>query len=186
MIAVALLPVAGISAVLGLILTGLGVAGGETVEECSGHLMWKECEDVYHDWSRGTDIFLMGSGTFLLVVALLSVVTAIRLATRQGHLKRYMAILTGVETMSIERIADITRSRPSRVRSEIQSMIDSGMVNDFYIDYGADQVVSKKYVPKMSHKTVVKCSECGGNNDLIVGITKHCSFCGQPLLLGTT
>ena len=60
------------------------------------------------------------------------------------------------------------------------------MIGDFYIDYSSDQVVSKKYVPKTSHKTVVKCSECGGNNDLIVGITKHCSFCGQPLLLGTT
>ena len=51
-------------------------------------------------------------------------------------------------------------------------MIDSGMINDFYIDYQREQVVSRKYIPKMSHKTVVKCSGCGGNNEVIVGITQ--------------
>lgn len=66
-----------------------------------------------------------------------------------------------------------------------QSLIDSDAISDFYIDYTADNVVSRKYLPKTSHKTVVKCSECGGNNEVIVGITRHCSFCGQPLLLGT-
>lgn len=65
-------------------------------------------------------------------------------------------------------------------------MINSEMISDFYIDYGADRVFSRKYIPKTSHKTVVKCSECGGNNEMIVGITKPCSFCGQPLMFGTT
>ena len=68
---------------------------------------------------------------------------------------------------------------------DLQSMIKSEMITDFYIDYGADQVVSTKFVPKTSHKTVVKCSECGGNNELIVGITRSCEFCGQPLLMGS-
>lgn len=145
--------------------------------------MWKECKDVYNDWSTGTSLFLLAAGVGLLVIALVSLIAALRLTTMQGHLKRYLAILTGVESISIERIADITHSRPSKVRDEIQSMINSEMISDFYIDYSADQVVSRKYIPKTSHKTVVKCSECGGNNEVIVGITKHCSFCGQPLLL---
>jgi hypothetical protein len=185
-IARGLLPVAGIAAFFGLVLTGLGIAGGETVEKCTGHLVWKECKDVYDDWSLGTSIFLMAAGIGLLVIAVVSLIAALRLTTMQGHLKRYLAILTGVESISVEKIADITNSRPSKVRDEIESMINSEMISDFYIDYSADQVVSRKYIPKTSHKTVVKCSECGGNNEVIVGITKHCGFCGQPLLLGTT
>lgn len=180
-----LLVVAGAAAFFGLLFVGLGIAGGETVEECTGHLVWRECKDVYNDWSLGTSIFLLAAGSGLIVVGAGSLIAALRLTTLEGHLKRYLAILTGVESMSIQRIAEITHSRPSKVRDEIQIMIDSEMISDFYVDYGADQVVSKRYIPKTSHKTVVKCSECGGNNELIIGITKPCSFCGQPLLLGT-
>lgn len=185
-IAIGLLPVAAAATFFGLLLTGLGLAGGETVEECSGHLMWKECEDVRNDWPQGVVVLLLAAGICALVIAVVSVISAVRLTTMQGHLKRYLAILTGVESMGVQQIADITHSRPSTVRGEIQNMIDSEMISDFYIDYSADQVVSKRYIPKVSHKTVVKCSDCGGNNEVIIGITKHCGFCGQPLLLGTT
>jgi len=132
-----------------------------------------------------TSMFVPGM-VVLGVVALTCVLLALRLLTMQGSSNQYLAVLTGVETIPIQRIAEITHSRPSKVRDDIQSMIDSGMISDFYIDYSADQVVSRKYTPKSSHKTVVTCSGCGGNSELIVGITKVCSFCGQPLLLGTT
>lgn len=185
-IAAGLLPAAGVAAFFGLLLTGLGIAGGETVEECTGHLLWKKCQDVTNDWSMGTIIFLIATGIGLLIIAGACLLAALRLTTMQGHLKRYLAILTGVESIGIEKIAGITHARPSKVRDEIQSMINSGMISDFYIDYGRDLVVSTKYIPKTSHKTVVRCSGCGGNNEVIVGITKHCSYCGQLLLLGTS
>jgi hypothetical protein len=70
---------------------------------------------------------------------------------------------------------------PVQVRTDLQSMINSEMITDFHIDYGADQVVSTKFIPKTSHKTVVKCSACGGNNELIVGVTRNCAYCEQPL-----
>ena len=51
------------------------------------------------------------------------------------------------------------------MRNEIQTLIDSDVINDFYIDYQREEVVSKKYIPKTSHKTVVTCRACGANND---------------------
>ena len=181
-IAGGLLSAAFFAAMFGFLMT-MGFSES-TEEKCTGHLVWKKCVDVAVPMSERLTYLVVGVG--LVVVALVCVIAALRLTTLSGHLNRYLAILTGVESMSIQQIADITQSRPSKVRDEIQSMISSEMISDFYIDYSADQVVSKKYIPKTSRKTVVKCSECGGNNEVIVGITKHCSFCGQPLLLGTT
>lgn len=156
----------------------------KTDEKCTGHLWSKKCTETEILLGDRLPYLLLAVG--LVVVALICVLAALRLITIQGHLKGHLAILTGVESMRIQQIADIVNSRPSKVRDEIQSMIDSEMISDFYIDYNADQVVSKKYVPKTSHKTVVTCSGCGGNNELIVGITRHCSFCGESLVLRTT
>jgi len=166
---------------------GLLSIGGfmeSTEEKCNGHLWAKECVQVGIPLSERLPYLFASLG--LVTMALFGVYVAFQLIATQGHLKKYQAILTGVEVMKIAQIADITHRSPTKVRTEIQRLIDSEEISDFYIDYSADQVVSRKYIPKTSHKTVVKCSECGGNNEVIVGITKHCSFCGQPLLLGTT
>ena len=54
-------------------------------------------------------------------LAALAAVGALLLTLTQSHLKKYQAILTGVETMRVQQIADITDSSPSRVRREIQA-----------------------------------------------------------------
>ena len=151
---------------------------GET-KESSGWLWWQTSREIPLD--ERVPHLLIGLG--LLVAALVCVIFGIRLFTLQGGLKKYSAILVGVEAISIHKVAGITNSSASRVCRDIQTMIDSGMIDDFYIDYQAEQVVSRKYLPKSSHKTVVTCSGCGANNELIVGITRPCSFCGQPLVL---
>ena len=153
-----------------------------TKEECSGHLWWKDCVDLEVPMSSRLTYLVVG--VLLLGVAALCAISALRLATMSGDLKQYEAVLAGVETRRIQEIADITGFPPARIRRDLQSMIKSEMITDFYIDYGADQVVSTKFIPKTSHKTVVKCSECESNNELIVGITRNCGFCGQPLLMG--
>ncbi len=111
---------AGAAACFGLVLTSLGIAGGETVEECTGHLVWKECEKVYNDWSLATSVFIIVAGVGLLIFAAGAVYAAILLSLTRSHLNKYQAILTGVEVMSIQKVADITHVRPSKVRSEIQ------------------------------------------------------------------
>tara|TARA_Y100000815_G_scaffold99873_2_gene88516 strand:- start:3182 stop:3775 length:594 start_codon:yes stop_codon:yes gene_type:complete len=152
-----------------------------TEEKCEGHLWNKECTDVAIPLGERIPHLFIAIGLFAL--AALAVVCALLLTLTQSHLKKYQAILTGVESMPVQQIADITHMRVSRVRNEIQTLIDSDEISDFYIDYQRDQVVSKKYVPKSSHKTVVTCRLCGAHNELIVGITRSCAACGEPLIL---
>ncbi|PVG83731.1 hypothetical protein DDE18_05275 [Nocardioides gansuensis] len=178
-IAQGLLWVAGIAAFFGALDFPMFLI--KTEEKCKGHLWAKECKDVPIPLGDRVPHLLIAIGLFS--IALICVFAAWRLISTQGHLKKYQAILTGVEAMDIGRIADITRSSPSRVRTEIQTLIDSDEISDFYIDYQRDQVVSKKYVPKSSHKTVVTCRLCGAHNELIVGITRSCAACGEPLIL---
>ena len=154
-----------------------------TEEKCTGHLFWKECRDVVIPMSSRR-LFLVGA-VLLIGVAVFCLVSSLRLLRMSGHENRYLNALVGAETLRIQEIADITGLPPVQVRTDLQSMINSEMITDFHIDYGADQVVSKKFVPKTSHKTVVKCSACGGNNELIVGVTRSCAYCGQPLQMGS-
>jgi hypothetical protein len=153
----------------------------ETDTKTSGHLWWKESTTTTTEVPMTERVTFLLVGIGLVIVAAVCAYAALRLFTMQGRYKRYLAILTGVESMKIQQIADITGSNPSRVRTEIQGMIDSDVISDFYIDYQADQVFSKKYIPKTSHKTVVTCPGCSGRNEVIVGIPRGCSYCGQPL-----
>jgi hypothetical protein len=151
----------------------------------SGHLWWKKSTTTVTEVPMTERVTYLLLGIGLLVLVAVFALSALRLFTMQGRFKRYLAILTGEESMKVQKIADITGSSSSRVRREIQSMIDSEMISDFYLDYQGDQVISKKYIPKTSHKTVVTCSGCSGRNELIVGITRHCTYCGEPLVLTT-
>jgi hypothetical protein len=178
-IATGLLSAAGFAAMFAILC--IGAFTEATEEKCTGHLWTKKCTDIPVPMSERLPWLLLGIG--LLAFAAFGALAALRLISTQGHLKKYQAILTGVEAMSIGRIAEVTRSSASKARSEIQMLIDSEEISDFYIDYQADQVVSKKYVPKSSHKTVVTCRLCGAHNELIVGITRSCAACGEPLIL---
>ena len=168
---------AAMAGLLGLLcLTGYAQA---TEEKCSGHLFWKECKDVVIPMSSRR--LLLVGGVLFIGLALFCLVSSLRLLRMSGHENRYLNVLAGVETLRIQEIADKTGLPPVQVRTDLQSMINSEMITDFHIDYGADQVVSTKFIPKTSHKTVVKCSACGGNNELIVGVTRNCAYCEQPL-----
>ena len=126
--------------------------------------------------------YLLG-GIALLTIAALCVYFWIKLARRRAAQRRYLAILTGVERMKVHQIAGIAGASQATVYRDIQQMIDSGIIEDMYIDYQAEEVVSKKYVPETSHKTVVTCRACNANNEVIVGIPRACAACGEPLIL---
>jgi hypothetical protein len=147
----------------------------------SGHLFWKKTTVVPTETRVGWLI----AGIVLVLIAITLAALSIRLVTRRAALKKYPAILTGREVIKIQQISDITGQSVQRVYEDMQSMIGSGMIDDFFVDYQREQVVSTKYLPKTSHKTVVTCSGCGGNNEVIVGITRNCSFCEQPLVLAS-
>lgn len=152
--------------------------------ESTGMLWWQEIRDV--PMSERVP-HLQGAIALWVVAAILGAVAIWLTATtperKLNKLKRYVPILKGVEHMPIQQIASITNSNPSVVFRDIQIMIDSGMIEDLYIDYQAARVVNKKYTPEQSYKTVAKCPSCGANTEVIVGITRGCAYCGQPLVL---
>lgn len=149
----------------------------------TGHLWWKETttKAVPSD----TRITYLLIGIFLIFLALLCIGIALRLLTQEGRLKRYTAILKGIEAISVQQVASITSNSVPDVYRDVEMMIGADMLPDIYVDYSRAMIVSKKYIPAESHKTVVTCPSCGANNELIVGITKQCAHCKQPLLLGT-
>lgn len=149
----------------------------------SGYLWWKETTTTAVPMTLRLTFLLFG--LLLLSFAATCVLLAVQLFTTKGRLQKYPPILIGVEVMSIQRLAEITGQSRGQVIRDIQSLIDTGTLGDVYIDIAADSVISKAYIPKVSHKAVVACYGCGGTNELIVGIPKPCNYCGQPLLLGT-
>ena len=174
-----------LSAVLSALFGAIcfGVASEETQTKTSGHLWWRS--ETTSNVATETRVGWLMAGIVMVLIAVALAALAIRLAKGRAALKKYEAILTGVEVITVQQISDITGHSRSRVYKDIQAMLRSGMIDDVYVDYQRERVVSRKYIPKTSHKTVVTCSGCGGNNEVIVGITRTCSFCGQPLVLAT-
>ncbi|MDP3953170.1 hypothetical protein [Microbacterium sp.] len=180
-----LIPAALIFAIVGTVIVVLFFQAERTETETSGHLWWKDETTTTTEVPLGTRLLYLFIGLGLITVAALCVYMRIRQAALRASHRKYLAILTGFERMKVQQIAGIANSSPSTVYRDIQRMIDSGLVDDVHIDYQAEEVISKKYIPKSSHKTVVTCRACGANNELIVGITRSCGACGEPLVLNT-
>lgn len=155
--------------------------GYSETTESSGMLWWSETREVPISERLP---YLQGAiacwAAAIAVAGLTIWLTVIRRG-RGDRLKRYVPILKGIESIPVQQVASIVNVRPTRVYQDIQRMIDAGMIEDFYLDYQAGQIVSKKFTPERSHKTVATCPGCGARSEIIVGITRSCSYCGQPL-----
>ncbi|UUW87772.1 hypothetical protein [Pimelobacter simplex] len=169
--------------VVGAVFFGLFFRSERTETESSGHLWWKDETTTTTEIPFGTRLVFLLVGLALLALAALCVYVRIKQARRRAAQRKYLAILTGVERMKIHQIAAITGASQATVYRDLQRMIDIGVVEDIHIDFQAEEVVSKRYVPKTSHKTVVACRACHAHNEVIVGITRPCVACGEPLVL---
>lgn len=146
-------------------------------ERTSGALWWRETTEV----PLSERVPALVVGVVLVAVAATSVFAAVSLYLLRGSMQKYLAVLAGVESIQVQRIADITNTSRKRVYQDMQSMISSGMIEDYYLDHKADCVVSRQYIPKRSHKVVVACSGCHASNEIIVGIPKKCDYCRMTL-----
>lgn len=167
------------------LLAGAGLfAMFNQTTETSGMLWWQETHEV--PWSERVPLLQGAIVSWILAPVLGAVGIWLFVSDprrKVNKLNRYMPILKGIESMPIQQIAGITNTNPSTVYRDIQKMIDSGMANDIYLDYQGERVVSKKFVPERSHKTVVACPSCNARSEVIVGVTRTCPYCSQPLPL---
>ncbi|MBC6499803.1 hypothetical protein H7R52_18755 [Weissella confusa] len=63
---------------------------------------------------------------------------------------KYEAIIKGTERISIQDLSDITGNTRKNVVTDLQNMIDSEIISDYYIDHKSDAVISKKFIPETS------------------------------------
>ena len=168
---------AGLLFMFGLLLfMGFGQA-----TESSGMLWWQETHDVPMAERVG---YLQGAIICWVAAVVVGGLTIWLTVVRRGRgdrLRRYVPILKGVESIPVQQVASIVNIKPAQVYQDVQRMIDSGMIEDFYVDYQTGQIVSKKYTPESAHNTVVACQSCGARSEVIVGITRACPYCAQPL-----
>lgn len=172
--------------IVGAVFSGLFFRTESTETETSGHLWWKDETITTTEVPLSTRLIFLSIGLALVLVAAVCVYVQVRRSALRKSQRKYVAILAGVERIKIQQLAGITNLTPTVVYRDIERMMDAGLIDDVHIDYQAEEVVSKKYVPKSSYKTVVACRACGANNELIVGITRACAACGEPLVLNTT
>lgn len=169
--------------VVGAIFFGMFFRTERTETETSGHLWWKDETVSTTDVPMGTRLIYLFIGLALILAAAWCAYLQVRRNALRKSQRKYLAILAGVERIKIHQLAGITNHPTSVVYRDIQRMMDAGLIDDVHIDYQAEEVVSKKYVPKSSFKSVVTCSACGVNNEVIVGIPRPCVACGETLVL---
>jgi hypothetical protein len=155
----------------------------ETVTKESGHLFWKKTTEttIHHDLSERLP-YLIGA-IVLILVAVVCLITALRLILLSGRYKKYLAIIKGNDKLLIQQVADINNSNPRRVMNDLQNMIDSNYINGYYIDYKQGLLVDKNYIPEKFDKKIVKCQTCGASNEVVIGNTNYCKYCDSLIVL---
>lgn len=127
---------------------------------------------------------------FYLVSGILLIYLAKRTKDSGERHKRLINIIINQQERTIENIASqVVLSYDATVK-ELQKMIDKGVFNGAYIDYGKHEIVipTKAEEVPINQTTViypkqkvVKCPNCGGNNVIFVGQVCVCDFCGSPI-----
>lgn len=155
----------------------------ETITKETGHLFWKKTIEttIHHDLSERIP-YLIGA-IVLILVAVVCLVTALRLILLFGRYKKYLAIIKGNDKLLIQQIADINNSNPRQVMNDLQNMIDSNYITGYYIDYKHKLLVDKNYIPEKFVKKIVKCQSCGASNELLIGQSNYCKYCDSLIIL---
>ncbi|WP_286216064.1 hypothetical protein [Demequina sediminis] len=157
------------------------VAYSET-EKSSGALWWKKTTEVPLS-ERLPYLFI---SITLFIAAATAVVMALRLLGAQSRMQKYLTVTDGVESIEIRQLVEITNTSRAKVYRDLEALISSGMASDLYIDYQGQRLVRRSHVPKNSRKATVRCTSCGGSNDIIVGSAKKCDYCLSALPLDLT
>jgi len=177
------LPIALFALLAAVILVALGatslVAFTDSEEtRTTGQLWWKETTTTYIPVSQRLGFIIFG--VLAICAAAFCGAVALRLNSALARLAQYPVIFIGLEVMPIQQIVEITGHTRAQVISDLQVLIETDQLPDIYVDLQASSVISKAYLPKVSHKVVTTCSQCGQINELIRGIPKPCMKCMEP------
>jgi uncharacterized membrane protein YecN with MAPEG domain len=155
----------------------------ETITKETGHLFWKKTIEttIHHDLSERIPYLIVA--IVLILLAVVCLVTALRLILLFGRYKKYLAIIKGNDKLLIQQVSDINNSNPHRVMNDLQNMIDSNYINGYYIDYKQGLLVDKNYIPEKFDKKIVKCQSCGASNEVVIEQSNYCKYCDSLIIL---
>ncbi|RIW34285.1 hypothetical protein D3H55_09900 [Bacillus salacetis] len=168
--------------IFGMLSYGAFTEKTETITKETGHLFWKKTTEttIHHDLSERMPNLI--AAIVLIVVAVVCLVTALRLTLRFGQYKKYLPIIKGHDQLLIQQVADITHSDYRRVMNDLQNMIDSNYINGYYIDYKNGILVDKNHIPEKFVKKAVKCQTCGASNEMVTGQSNYCQYCDSLMV----
>lgn len=132
---------------------------------------------------------------FLFVCSgLAMVLLGARSKRRADRFKKYIAIIINQNMSSIENIAASFPIDYKTAAKDLQKMIDIGYFEGAYIDNVNREIVlnsdkSNNYAASNFTQTekapgqlqVVRCKNCGANNQVSVGQLGECEYCGSPI-----
>ena len=139
----------------------------------SGILWWKETTT----FGLGQRLAILFLAIALTLVAIVSLIAAIKLSLMSGRFNKYLPVIKGCDQIAIQQIAAMMNHAPHQVVSDLQDMIDSGYIKGYYIDYQRQMLVERGDLPRNIIKKVVKCPACGGDTQITIGIVSYCKFC---------
>lgn len=168
---------------LGLLFFLAFTEENQTITKESGHLFWKKTIEttIHYDLSERIPYLIVA--IVLILLAVVCLVTALRLILLFGRYKKYLPIIKDNDKLLIQKVADINNSSPSRVMNDLQNMIDSNYINGYYIDYKQGLLVDKNYFPVKFDKKIVRCQSCGASNEVVIDQSNYCKYCDSLIIL---
>lgn len=154
----------------------------ETITKETGKLFWKKIteEKIYFTFSQRLPYLILA--IILIPLAVLFLISAFKLGQMPGRYQKYSAIIKGNEKLRIQHIAEITNKHPRKVINDIQNLINSGYIDDYYIDHKQGLLIDKSSLAYSNLKKIIKCPKCGANNEIILGVTSYCIYCDSLLI----
>lgn len=109
--------------------------------------------------------------------------------------RTYLTFIGAHAANTVSGLAQATNSPEKTVKDNLKLMIKKGMVGDFAINEQDGAIVSNsganmaggpfaagtQAAPVAPMKVTVRCSGCGAPNEITMGETTECEYCGSPL-----
>ncbi|MGL5550442.1 MAG: hypothetical protein ACRDD4_12140, partial [Culicoidibacterales bacterium] len=117
----------------------------------------------------------------LLVIAIVCLVLAWKIVTTMKLFARYDLLIRNVQIIELIKIANMRNTTPRKVATDLQNMIDSGYISNYYIDYQKKVLVNQNIDAESIETITVKCPHCGAKTVIVSGNHNRCEYCDSAI-----
>jgi len=129
---------------------------------------------------------------FFMLGGLVLIIKANKRRKEAESMKQYLSIIVNGNVRRLDEIASTTGRSYDAVRSDVETLINKGYLEDAYINESTREVVlpefdkysnlqkSQSTTSTKASARVIVCPSCGANNT-VAGDVGECEYCGSPL-----